>query len=119
MFGVSSGKLLGYVVSSQGIIANPNKEETLPEMVKMNIQGLGNVPVSKNHIISLMSDRGTHYSTYIAVQNELTAAYNELRDELAIQRFNVHYKELGSGKKKAIDQVYPMHLSEAEPNDAN
>ena len=29
-------------------------------------------------IISLQNDRGTSYKTYIQVQNELTAAYNEL-----------------------------------------
>jgi hypothetical protein len=30
---------------------------------------------------------GTSYGMYIMVQNELTAAYNELRDELAMERF--------------------------------
>ena len=34
-------------------------------------------------IISLQNDRGTSYETYIKVQNELVAAYNDLRDELA------------------------------------
>lgn len=31
-------------------------------------------------VISLQNDRETSYSTYIAVQNELIAAYNELRE---------------------------------------
>ena len=32
-------------------------------------------------IISLQNDRGTEYMTYIRVQNELAAAYNELRNK--------------------------------------
>ena len=31
-------------------------------------------------IISLKNDRETEYKVYIAVQNELVAAYNDLRD---------------------------------------
>ena len=31
-------------------------------------------------VISLQNDRETNYETYIAVQNELVAAYNELRE---------------------------------------
>ena len=34
-------------------------------------------------IISLQNDRGTEYKTYIQVQNELAAAYNELRNDAA------------------------------------
>lgn len=97
-------------------ISNPKRESTLPKIEIMYVNELGNVPVSKHHIISLMSDRGTTYETYIAVQNELTAAYNELRNEYAMTRFNVHYKDLAQKKQKAINQVYPLHLSEAEPN---
>ena len=35
-------------------------------------------------IISLQNDRGTSYKTYIQVQNELTAAYNDLRNSAAL-----------------------------------
>ena len=39
--------------------------------------------VNDKHVISLQNDRGSSYQAYISVQNELVAAYNELRDELA------------------------------------
>jgi hypothetical protein len=38
-------------------------------------------------VISLRNDLDTRYGMYIAVQNELVAAINELRDELARQQF--------------------------------
>ena len=45
-------------------------------------------------IVSLKNDRGTSYEVYITVQNELKAAYNELRDEYAINNFGVKYSDL-------------------------
>jgi biopolymer transport protein ExbD len=69
----------------------------------------------KNHVISLQCDYGTSYEKYIAVQNELVAAYNELREELAKQKFNKHYseEELSKEEMQAIKDYYPMNISEA------
>jgi hypothetical protein len=66
-------------------------------------------------VISLRNDVGTRYGTYIAVQNELVAAINELRDELARERFGRPYKELEGDKQDAIRDIYPSRISEAEP----
>jgi biopolymer transport protein ExbD len=66
-------------------------------------------------IISLQNDRGTSYETYIKVQNELVAAYNELREELSIQQFGKSYEFLGEEAKKFVQDKYPQIISEAEP----
>ena len=71
--------------------------------------------IAKNHVISLQCDYGTSYEKYIAVQNELVAAYNELRQELAKQKFNKDYDEeqLTKEEMQAIKDYYPMNISEA------
>jgi hypothetical protein len=53
---------------------------------------------------------------YIAVQNELVAAYNELREELAQQKWQTSFSSLSGDRKKAIAYIYPIKISEAEPN---
>jgi biopolymer transport protein ExbD len=74
-------------------------------------------------LISLQNDRGTKYSMYITVQNELSAAINELRNELSEEKFGVAYSELNPAlsedkpKILAIRAVYPQRISEAEPKD--
>jgi biopolymer transport protein ExbD len=99
--------------------SNPN----MPEFKETDIPRLGLVAVSKQ-IISLQNDLGTSYEMYIKVQNELVAAYNELREEFAQQKFQKSYDELvqqsGSSdmnkeKMKAIKKFYPQRISEAEP----
>lgn len=84
-------------------------------------------------VISLMNDGQTTYGTYIAVQNELVAAYYFLRDRESMRRFNRKYTEIEyvandpaskaqeglveglQPQVKLIQDLYPMRLSEAEP----
>jgi len=66
-------------------------------------------------IISLQNDRGTEYKTYIQVQNELAAAYNELRNDASLNKFGKRYIDLNKTDKKEIRKMYPQKISEAEP----
>jgi len=67
----------------------------------------------------LQNDNGTSYDLYINVQNELAAAYNDLREELAMKKFGASYASLiekgENDKVKAIRSIYPSRVSEAEP----
>jgi biopolymer transport protein ExbD len=66
-------------------------------------------------VISLQNDRGTSYDMYIQVQNELKAAYNEVRDEWAMQQYGRKMDNLPGPKQDSVKDEYPMKLSEAEP----
>lgn len=96
-------------------IDNPNNEETKPEKHAKQVPYFGNVMVTEKHVISLRCDRGTSYKAYIAVQNELVGAYNELRDKLAQQKWGKNYLDLNEDQQKAVRDIYPQKISEAEP----
>ncbi|MDD2278008.1 MAG: biopolymer transporter ExbD [Bacteroidales bacterium] len=95
-------------------IVNPNDRADLPEKKATEIEYFGTVKVAQG-VISLQNDRGTSYRMYMLVQNELVAAYNELRDELAKNKFGKLYNNLPENEQKAIQKVYPQRISEAEP----
>ncbi len=105
--------------ATKEFIANPNNDPNLPILEPITVDFFGTVNVTKKHVISLQNDRGTSFKTYISVQNELAAAYNELRDELSMQQFGKKYVDLDPEKDQdkidAIEEVYPMKISEAEP----
>ena len=107
----------GLKKAAMDFIDNPNNDIHLPEKTNVYIPRIGEIPVTRNHIISLQNDRGTSYSAYIAVQNELTAAYNELRNNLALKLFKKPYAELDDTRKDAIEKVYPLRISEMNPVD--
>ncbi len=80
-------------------------------------------------IISLKNERETTYKTYIAVQNELVAAYNQLRDTRSQALYGKSFAEMQADYKDVnwpgnkdnlkakIDQIkvdYPQKLSEVQ-----
>jgi biopolymer transport protein ExbD len=81
-------------------------------------------------IITLKHDRETSYGRYIEVQNELVAAYNELREREAQRIFNRSFISMLEEKEKnqfnkdeklnddikRIKDMFPLKLSEAEPD---
>jgi hypothetical protein len=95
-------------------MANPYNDETLPEKEPKQVPYFGEMMITKG-VISLRNDLDTQYGTYIAVQNELVAAINELRDELSRQQFGKPYDELDMDQQNAVREVYPSRISEAEP----
>ena len=96
-------------------------------------QGAGDPTMSDNPeraVISLQNDRLTSYKMYIAVQNELVAAYNDLREREAQRLYGQSYRQMERNfadanwrgdKDRLKDQLdvlkamYPQILSEAEP----
>ena len=71
-------------------------------------------PVSKG-IVSLKNDRGTSYKAYIMVQNELTRAFNEVRDQVARAKFGVEFADLPEDQRAVVQKAVPLKISEAEP----
>ena len=96
-------------------IKNAGDDPNMPEKEPMDVEYFGTVMVTKNHVISLQNDRGTSYSAYINVQNELVAAYNELRNELSKAKFAKNFDDLDAEQQKAVQKIYPQKISEAEP----
>ena len=96
-------------------ILNESDDPNLPERVPMEVDYFGTVMVTKDHVISLQNDRGTSYSKYIEVQNELVAAYNELRNDLSQKKWAKNYDELDEDQQKAVQKILPQKISEAEP----
>jgi hypothetical protein len=96
-------------------IKNEFNDPNMPVRKPIEVDYFGTVEVTKDHIISLQNDRMTQYQAYIEVQNELVAAYNELRDELSRAKFGIAYEALDEDRQKAIQTIYPQKISEAEP----
>lgn len=96
-------------------IENPYNDAHLPVKIAEDIEGLGLVEYTKDHVISVQNDVDTQYQVYIEVQNELIAAYNELRNEYSRKRFGKLFAELDEKTQQAVQKIYPQKISEAEP----
>ena len=99
-------------------LQNPANNPNLPEKEEIEIEGFGKTMVSKG-VISLQNDRGTSYEAYIAVQNELVKAVNELRDEWSMANYGMLYSKLDEDKQGIVRKAIPQNISEAEPKDVS
>lgn len=99
-------------------IENKANREDFSEKRMTPIEGYGEAEVSKG-IVSLTNDRGTTYEVYIAVQDALATAFEEIRDEKAREIYKKPYSQLVQDKEEdkveIIKQIVPMSISEAEP----
>ena len=97
-------------------IKNENDDAYFPKLYEEDFgEPIGVLKYTKEHVISVQNDVDTRYQSYLDVQNELVAAYNELRDECARKYFHKGYNELDEDQQKQVQKVYPQKISEAEP----
>ena len=127
VFVAGSGNIMagGKVISLDALkdkakefILNPLDDKDLPEkkptVLDMPDGSKWTYPVSEG-VISLQNTRDTSYERYIQVQNELTRAFNEVRDEVSMSKFGKKFADLSDAESKVITKAIPMKISEAEP----
>lgn len=103
-------------ITKEFITPRPNDEKA-PEVETKEIELIGSFMTNKG-VVSLKNDRGTSYMMYIAVQNELAKAFNELREEVAMRYFQQHYADItDKDKLDAVNKAVPVRISEAEPEE--
>lgn len=99
-------------------VLNPYDDANLPEKkdeeIVMPDGSKWVYPVSQG-VISLQTTRDTGYQSYIQVQNELTRAFNEIRDEVSEQKFGSKFADLSEEQRSVITKAIPLKISEAEP----
>ena len=100
-------------INGDGSISSSLKDD-----VKVFVTNNGKNPNSSENpdkaIVSLQNQEGTSYNMYIQVQNELTKAYNELRNEKSNIDYGQDFNKLDVEEQKIIKKFYPMKVSEAE-----
>jgi len=71
------------------------------------------------HLIIVDADPASDYNTYFNLENEIVAAYAEVRNAEAKRRFHRDYASCTEEERKKVRDIYPQHLSEtyntAEP----
>ena len=69
----------------------------------------------KDHVISIKTDHATTYEAYFRMQNAIVAAYNQLRESYARERYGKSYGDLVPEQRDEVNQYYPQRISESKP----
>jgi biopolymer transport protein ExbD len=95
-------------------ISNPDNADNLPRKTLIDIPELGKFQLTPDAVINLEVSRDAEYKTYLRVLGELSAAYDELRNELSEERFEKPFNRLTEERQNAIREVYPLRIAEKE-----
>ncbi|MFR9503693.1 MAG: biopolymer transporter ExbD [Rikenellaceae bacterium] len=68
-------------------------------------------------VVSLQTARETDYGVYIQVQNALTRAFNEIRDEVCMAKFGMKFEDLDNDTRDVVVKAIQVKISEAEPRE--
>ena len=118
MVGEESMDIRSLKDKAKEFIVNPLDDENLPEKKETEIEMPDGSKWTYNvseGVVSLQTTRDTSYEIYIQVQNELTRAFNEVRNEVSQSKFGKAFADLSEDEKSVITKAVPLKISEAEP----
>ena len=96
-------------------VDNPANADDLPEKALENIPLLGYLPVTGKHVIQLTAERAADYQSWFTLQNEIVAAYRQLRNQYAMKRFKQPFDACSEEQKEEIRQYLPQRIAETYP----
>lgn len=64
------------------------------------------------HLILVDANPASDYNTYFTLENEIVAAYAEVRNAEAKRRYHCDYASCTDEQRKKVRDIYPQHLSE-------
>ncbi|MGH2568911.1 MAG: ExbD/TolR family protein [Bacteroidota bacterium] len=109
---VKTENLLKVLVNASGEVL---VDDELTSVTQIHEIAKNKIKANEKLIISVKVDRETPYRVYISTLDEIKQAYQELREEFAMERFGRPLKLL---TKKELDEVrekVPQKISIAEP----
>lgn len=107
---INKSNLMALQIDAQNRLTiddRPAKMSTLRGEVENFVTSRG-----KKHLITIKVDPNSNYNTYFNMQNEIVAAYNDIRNNLAIKKFGHKYDLCSQPQKDAIKSACPQRISE-------
>ena len=121
---VAQRNLINIKINGDGALLfeqQPLAVDQLRERIKtylLNPEQRADLPSSPTRaVVSLQNDRATPYAAYLGVYDQIQAAYRELWEVAAQQRFQKSYEQLAVAERRSIKRALPQVISEAEPTD--
>jgi biopolymer transport protein ExbD len=106
--------LLPLAIHASGAVVCKGEEIPIEQIRALGKAFLSASDLSQ-HVIALEVSREVRYQVYLSVIGELTAAYNDLRNEESLRRFQQTFPALTTEQRDSIRTLFPMHIAENEP----
>ncbi len=109
---VKTESLIRVLVNAAGDVLLDDEVTSVPQIHEIVANKLR---ANKKLIVSIKVDRETPYRVYIAALDEIKQAYNILREEYAMETFNLPLKNLTKQQMDEVREAVRQSISIAEP----
>jgi len=109
---ISKSNLLELKITAANKLFVDGKPMDVSRLRRYVVRFISQKAAPQRHIISLDVDRKASYDAYFNVQNEIVAAYNQLRDHYALKTYNKVYARCTAEQRKKVRQQYPQRIAE-------
>ena len=76
------------------------------------IEFVSHCPDRNSHVISVETDRSASYDAYFTMQNEIVAAYNQLREQRAKKLYHNSFNRCTQQQQEELRSFYPQRVAE-------
>lgn len=109
---VKTENLIRVLINAAGDVLLDDEVTSVPQIHEIVANKLRN---NRKLIISIKVDRETPYRIYIAALDEIKQAYNNMREEYAMETFGLPLKQLSKQQMEEVRDNIKQSISLAEP----
>ena len=109
---VERGNVLSLAITADNRLMADGKPLGLGDARRRVMSFVAHSADRSNHIIALEVDRQASYDVYFSLQNEIVAAYNELRNGYAVSKYGRPYAQCTPEQRAEVRDYYPQRITE-------
>ena len=107
---IDKDKLMAITITdadSAFVDGKPLEMKTLRKQVRDFVARVG-----KSHLITINAQPMSSYDTYFKIQNEIVAAYADIRNGIALKKYSKPYSKLSAKELEVVKNMCPQRISE-------
>ena len=107
---IDKSKLIDFRITADSRVlldGQPVKTDGLRTKIASLIRRRGS-----HHLISVSASPEANYDTYFNLENEIVAAYNVLRNEMAKKKYGREYERCTAAQRSAVRDACPLRIAE-------
>ena len=108
---VSRDNTLSFKITPTGALLLNGKPVAVEGLRKQIAAFISRRP--SQHVIYVDPDPQADYNAYFQLEDEIVAAYNKVRNDIALKTFHKTYDALGDAQRNKVRDLCPQHISEA------
>ena len=107
--------MIRLAISADNQLSINDSTVTLQQVRQQVMDFVEHSPDRKQHVVSVEVAREANYNTYFNMQNEIVAAYRQLRERRAQKVFGRSFAQCSEAQRDSLRSAYPQRIAEAYP----